>query len=130
SSRTPAHAPAGGQGTRYPYLGAASRGEVGRDPSISAVQRAQARSPVRSRRGDQRLQDRRLIMAGIFGIEAPKFWTRKLPVIPLNGKVPIYIGWTGNLSSIPNEERQRELITVHLNDNLGLLTGVSFGDDE
>jgi len=69
-------------------------------------------------------------MAGIFGIEAPKFWTRKLPVIPLNGKVPIYIGWTGNLSSVPNEERQRELITVHPDDNLGLLLGVPFGDDE
>lgn len=66
----------------------------------------------------------------IFGNEAPKFWTRNLPVIPLNGKVPVYIGWTGNLSSIPSEERQRELVDAHPNNNLGLLTGVPFGDHE
>lgn len=66
----------------------------------------------------------------IFGNEAPKFWTRNLPVIPLNGKVPIFKNWQGNLGGIPNEKKQRELIAAHPTNNLGMLLGVSFGEGE
>lgn len=66
----------------------------------------------------------------IFGNEAPKFWTRNLPVIPLNGKVPIHTSWQGNLGGIPNEKKQRELIAAHLTNNLGMLLGVPFGEGE
>lgn len=66
----------------------------------------------------------------IFGNEAPKFWERNQPVIPLNGKVPVYKGWEGNLSSIPNEEKQRELVATHPNNNIGMLLGVPVGGDK
>ncbi|MGX5709267.1 bifunctional DNA primase/polymerase [Brucella lupini] len=67
---------------------------------------------------------------GIFGIEAPKFWEGKLPVIPVNGKAPIQTGWQGNLGGIPNEEKQRELVTMHAHNNIGMLLGVPVGDDK
>lgn len=60
----------------------------------------------------------------IFLNEASKFWALNLPVIPLNGKVPIHPGWQGNVSSIPNEEKQRDLIAAHPNNNIGMLLGV------
>ena len=60
----------------------------------------------------------------IFRSEAPKFWELNLPVIPLNGKVPIHPGWQGNVSSIPNEEKQRDLIASHPKNNIGMLLGV------
>ncbi|MFT4161774.1 bifunctional DNA primase/polymerase [Shinella sp.] len=61
---------------------------------------------------------------GIFRNEAPKFWALNLPVIPLIDKVPIHPGWQGNLSSIPNEEKQHDLIAAHPNNNIGMLLGV------
>lgn len=60
----------------------------------------------------------------IFRNEAPKFWALNLPVIPLKRKEPIHAGWQGNLSSIPNEEKQRDLIAAHPNNNIGMLLGV------
>lgn len=65
----------------------------------------------------------------IFGTEAPKFWTRNLPVIPLNGKVPIHPGWQGNLGGIPNREKQAELVAANPNNNIGLLLGVTVGEN-
>ncbi len=67
---------------------------------------------------------------GIFGSEAPKFWERNLPVIPVNGKVPIQTGWQGNLGGIPNEEKQRELVASYVRHNIGMLLGVPVGGDK
>ncbi|MGT2465044.1 bifunctional DNA primase/polymerase [Mesorhizobium atlanticum] len=67
-------------------------------------------------------------MPAIFGSEAPKYWERNLPVIPLNGKIPIHPGWQGNLGGIPNEEKQSELIAAHPDNNIGVLLGVPTGD--
>lgn len=66
----------------------------------------------------------------IFGIEAPKYWARDLPVIPLKGKFPIHPGWPGNLGGIPNEEKQRELVAAHPDNNIGLLQGVPLEGDK
>ncbi|MER9680368.1 bifunctional DNA primase/polymerase [Mesorhizobium sp. M0184] len=66
----------------------------------------------------------------IFGSEAPKYWERNLPVIPVNGKIPIHQGWQGNLGSIPNEERQRELIATHPGNNIGALLGLPVDGDK
>lgn len=67
---------------------------------------------------------------GIFKNEAPKFWAMSLPVIPLNGKIPVNPGWQGNLGGIPNEEKQRELVAAHPNNDIGMLLGVPVGGDE
>lgn len=64
----------------------------------------------------------------IFGNEAPKFWTRNLPVIPVNGKVPVQTGWQGNLGGIPNEEKQRGLVAAHPSSNIGMLLGFAIDD--
>lgn len=66
----------------------------------------------------------------IFGSEAPKFWALNLPVIPLDGKVPIHKIWQGNLGGIPNEKKQGELIAAHPNNNIGMLLGPSLCGDK
>ena len=66
----------------------------------------------------------------IFGNEAPKYWARDLPVIPLKGKVPVHNGWQGYLGAIPNEEKQRELVAAHTDNNIGLLQGVLLEGDK
>ncbi|WP_196108535.1 bifunctional DNA primase/polymerase [Brucella intermedia] len=66
----------------------------------------------------------------IFGNEASKFWERKLPVIPVNGKAPIQFGWQGNLGGIPNEEKQRELVGAHPCKNIGMLLGTPVDGDK
>ncbi|TPL54943.1 hypothetical protein FJ937_04695 [Mesorhizobium sp. B2-4-4] len=67
---------------------------------------------------------------GAFENEAPKFWARNFPVVPLNGKVPVHAGWQGNLGGIPNEEKQRELLVAHRDNNIGALLGVLLGADK
>lgn len=66
----------------------------------------------------------------VFAKEAPKFWARNLPVIPLVGKAPLHAGWPGNLGGIPNEEKQRELTATHRDNNIGMLLGVPADGDK
>ncbi|KRB16649.1 hypothetical protein ASD99_09955 [Mesorhizobium sp. Root695] len=66
----------------------------------------------------------------IFGNEAPKYWERNLPVIPVSGKAPIQSGWQGNLGGIPNDEKQKELVATFREKNIGLLLGVPIGDEK
>lgn len=60
----------------------------------------------------------------IFGNEAPKCWERNLPVIPVEGKAPIPIGWTGVLGGTPSEPKRVEWIEKYRSKNIGLLLGM------
>lgn len=62
----------------------------------------------------------------IFGKEAPKYWEKNLPVVPVEGKAPLLPGWPGLLGGQPNEAKQAELIEKHADKGIGLLLGVEF----
>ncbi len=63
----------------------------------------------------------------IFGIEAPKYWARNLPVVPVEGKAPIIAGWPGLLGAIPKADKQAAWCEEHSTKNIGLLLGPELG---
>ncbi|QRY67285.1 bifunctional DNA primase/polymerase [Ensifer sp. PDNC004] len=64
----------------------------------------------------------------IFRKESRRFWNRNLPVIPVEGKVPILPGWQGQLGALPTEEKRTLWQNQYGDNNIGLLTGFDVGD--
>ena len=65
----------------------------------------------------------------VFGNEAPKYWARNLPVVPIEPgtkRPPIEMkGWQGNLGALPNEQKRAAWISQYANHGIGLLLGMT-----
>lgn len=61
----------------------------------------------------------------IFAEIAPKMWAKRYPVVPIRPgtKKPSFDGWTGYLSSIPSEARQKQMLEEFGDHGIGVLQG-------
>lgn len=63
----------------------------------------------------------------IYGDNAPRYFERGLPVIPLRGKAPIVEKWQRFTDSMPTEGEQKAMIAQYGNCNMGLPLGKQSG---
>jgi hypothetical protein len=68
----------------------------------------------------------------IFPNEAPKYWARSLPVVPIEPgtRRPPLKGWEGNLAGLPNEQKRAVWLSQYANYGIGLLLGIPFTSGE
>lgn len=71
---------------------------------------------------------------GKFPNTAPKFWSRDIPVVPIEPgtkRPPLEMrGWQGNLASLPNEQKQAMLLEQYPDHGTGMLLGIALGSDK
>ncbi len=65
----------------------------------------------------------------IFASEAPKYWERELPVVPIEPgtkRPPLEMkGWQGNLGALPSVQKRAAWIDQYGNHGIGILLGAT-----